>query len=115
MDEFEQELREAFERIPAPPSLKRNLIAERTRRRGRKILRFPMHWQRLAASVALAAALTGGATWGGLKWQEREERRKGEAARDQVLIALRLTGRALDHMNRQLAEHDSQEQKEEHR
>jgi hypothetical protein len=110
MDEFEEELRQAFERVPAPPSLKRNLMAERARRRNGKILHFPLQWQRLAASVALAAVLTGGATWGGLAWRQREERRKGEAARDQVMLALRLTSHALDHMNRQLAEHGREQQ-----
>jgi predicted type IV restriction endonuclease len=34
-----------------------------------------------------------------------EERRKGEAAREQVLTALRITGHALDQINTQLAAH----------
>jgi hypothetical protein len=41
-----------------------------------------------------------------LAWRKQEERRKGEAARLQVLTALRITGHALNHMNKQLAEHD---------
>jgi hypothetical protein len=58
-------------------------------------------WQRLAASLALAAVLGGAVGW---DWHLREERR-GEAARRQVLTALRVTNHALDHMNKQLVAH----------
>ena len=57
-------------------------------------------WQRLAATFALAAVLGGGA-----EWRHRDEQRMGEAARQQVLTALRITGHALDQMNAQLAAH----------
>lgn len=106
MEEFEQELRLAFERRPAPPSLKRKLMARRaeSRRPQPRILL----WQRLAASLVLAAVLGGAAEW---VRHDREERRKGEAARQQVLTALRITGHALDRMNTQLAAHDRTEQR----
>jgi len=97
MEEFEQQLREALERRPAPPSLKRKLMA--SRRAERPATPMPA-WQRLAASVALAAVLGGAVTW-----RHVEERRKGEAAREQVLTALRITGHALDQINTQLAAH----------
>lgn len=108
MDEFEQELRQALERRPAPPSLKRNLMAMRRKQS------HSSHWfegQKLAASLAIAAVLGTAAIWGGHVWEQRiqaqkEEQRKGEAARQQVLIALRLTNHALNHMNRQLAAHN---------
>lgn len=58
-------------------------------------------WQRLAASLALAAVL--GGAWA---WRQREEQRKGEAARQQVLTALRITEQALNRVNTQLAAHD---------
>jgi hypothetical protein len=99
MEEFEQELRQALERRPAPPSLKRKLME---RRRGRKPQSHAVPWQRLAASLALAAVLGGAMAWEG---HLREERRKGEAAREQVLIALRITSQALNRMNQQLAAH----------
>ncbi len=98
MEEFERELREAFVRRPAPPSLKRTLMQKRWAQRS------PSHavlWQRLAASLALAAVL-GGA----LEWRHREEVRRGEEAREQVLTALRITSHALDKMNSQLAAHN---------
>jgi hypothetical protein len=52
----------------------------------------------MAAALVLTAALAGGAAW-----REREERRKEEAARDQVLTALRITNRALNQVNLRLA------------
>jgi hypothetical protein len=63
-------------------------------------------WQRLAATLALAAVL-GGA----MEWRHREEeRRKGEAAREQVLTALRITNHALDQVNTRLAAHDREQE-----
>lgn len=97
MEEFEEDLRQAFERRPAPPSLKRKL---RERRRAPRPRSHAFMWQRLAACLTLAAVVGGAAVW-----HQREERRKGEAAREQVLIALRITGHALNHMNQQLAAH----------
>lgn len=95
MDEFEQELRGAFERRPAPPSLKRRLMEKR---RATRAARPWVTWQRLAASLALTAVLAGG-----VEWRIVEERRKEEAAREQVLTALRITSHALNQMNARLA------------
>lgn len=94
MEEFEQQLREALRQRPAPLSLKREVIEKRRARKRRPIA----NWQRLAASVALAAVLGGV-----MEWRHAQEVRKGEAARQQVLTALRITGYALDKMNLQLA------------
>lgn len=99
MGELEQELRQALERRAAPVNLKRDILARRNARRPRN---FPVIWQRLAAALALAAVLGGAAEW---EAHVREERREGEAARQQVLTALRITGHALNHMNQQLAAH----------
>jgi hypothetical protein len=96
-EDFERELRQAFERRPAPPGLKRKLLARKSAQR-------PQHlsviWQRLAASIVLIAALAGG-----LEWRNLEEQRKDEAARQQVMKALRITAHALNQMNAQLAAH----------
>jgi hypothetical protein len=96
-EEFEWELRQALQRRPAPPRLKSKLM-ERRRARGSKPI--SVIWQRLAASIVLVAALAGG-----VAWRNREEQRKDEAARQQVLTALRITAHALNQMNAQLAAH----------
>jgi len=99
-DDFELELKQAFERRPAPPSLKRKLMAARAVRTGPQAGRNSfVPWQRLAASIVLIATLGGGFAWR----QHQEEQRKGEEAREQVLTALRITGHALDHVQSQLA------------
>jgi hypothetical protein len=96
-EDFERELRQALQRRPAPPGLKRKLME---RRKVQRPQRLSVIWQRLAASIVLVAALVGGFTW-----RNREEQRKDEAARQQVLTALRITGHALNQMNAQLAAH----------
>jgi hypothetical protein len=98
IDEFEQELRQAFERRPAPPGLKRKLMARRSTQVPRHISAI---WQRLAASILLIAALAGG-----IALRQREEQREEEAARQQVMKALRITAHALNQMNAQLAAHN---------
>lgn len=103
-DEFERELRQAFARRPAPPSLKRKLMERgvlKMKPRPRVERGFvALHWQRLAASVLITAALAGG-----FEWHTLEERRKEEAAREQVYLALRITSRALNQMNARMAAH----------
>ena len=99
MEEFESELRQALERRAAPVSLKRGIMARRGVQEPRS---FSAIWLRLAAALVLAAVLGGAAEW---EAHVREERRRGEAAREQVMTALRITGHALNQMNRQLAAH----------
>lgn len=96
MDDFEQELRQALTRRPAPSSLK-NLI--RLRRRRQQLRANAFNWQRIAAVILLSAVFSGAAAW------HQREQRKGEAARKRVMIALRITNHALNHMNSQLAAH----------
>ena len=106
IDEFELELRQAMERRPAPPSLKRRILQQRSTRRTDRVQSYTVWWQRLAASVLLAGVVAGG-----YSWRRVEDRRKGEEAAQQVLTALRITNHALNQMNIQLAAHgrDGQE------
>jgi hypothetical protein len=97
MDDFEQELRQAFARQPAPPGLKRRLMQNRRSQQSRA---HAFTWQRIAAVILLSAVFSGAAAW-----HKRDEQRKGEAARQQVLTALRITNHALNQMNSQLAAH----------
>jgi hypothetical protein len=99
LDEFERELKQALQRRPAPPSLKRRVMERRgERRRPQSVI-----WMRLAATLLIVALLGGGLRWG---FEQREERRQGEEARRQVMTALRVTGRALDKVGTRLAAHD---------
>ena len=104
IDEFEKELKQAMERRPAPPSLKRRVMQQRSRRRTERHHTSMMWWQRLAASLLVGAVIAGG-----FGWRQIEERRKGEEAKQQVLTALRVTNQVLKNMNRKLAEHDRAE------
>jgi hypothetical protein len=97
MDEFEQELRKAFARHPAPPGLKRRIMQ---RRRALELRAHAFPWQRIAAVILLSVVFSGAAAW-----HKRDEQRKGEAARQQVMTALRITNHALNQMNSQLAAH----------
>lgn len=99
LDQFERELKQALQRRPAPPSLKRRVMERRTQRRQPK----SMIWMRLAATLLIVALLGGGLRWG---LQQREERRQGEEARQQVMTALRITGHALNRVSTRLAAHD---------
>ncbi len=102
IDDFERELRQSFARKPAPLGLKGKITSRRRQaQRSHAAL-----WQRLAASLALAAVIGGAAEWD----LHRREEQRGEAARRQVLTALRITGHALDNMNQQLAAHDRDQQ-----
>ncbi len=98
IDEFERELRQAMERRPAPPSLKRRILQQRAARQTQRVHNHTIWWQRLAASVLLAGVIAGG-----YGWRQVEDRRKGEEAAQQVLTALRITNHALNDMNRRLA------------
>ncbi len=104
MDDFEKELEQALQRRPAPPSLKRRVM----QRRGLLTVERRRHhtwlvWQRVAAGLLLAGMLGGAAEW---RMRKVEEQRQGEEARRQVMIALRITGHALNEVNAQLTAHN---------
>ena len=99
MDEFEVKLHGAMRRQDAPVGLKTRVLAQaRERRREAQRSRFWM-WQRVTAVMVLAAALGGIA-----EYRHVEEVRKGEAAREQVLTALRITGKTLNRVQSRLAD-----------
>ena len=100
LDDFERELKLALERRPAPPSLKGRVMERRAQRRQPQKT---VIWMRLAAALLIVALLGGGLRWG---QQQQEERRQGEEARRQVMIALRITGRALNQVNSRLTAHN---------
>ncbi len=99
-DQFERELKEAFERRPAPPGLKTRIMAAR---RERQLVTRHWHslvWMRLAATLLIVAIIGGAVRW---DYERIQERRRGEAARQQVLTALRITGHALQLVQERLS------------
>jgi hypothetical protein len=107
MDGFEKELSESLLRRPAPPGLKGRILAERARRSAARHTDRRVLWMRLAAMLVIVAILAGAASW---QWQRVEGRRRGEAARQQVITALEITGRALDKVQARLAAHNGNEE-----
>lgn len=103
MEDFEQELKQALERRPAPPGLKARVMARRNVRMMESRRTHSVVWMRLAASLLIVALLAAGIDW---RVRRVEEQRKGEVARQQVLTALRITGHALDQVQSRLAAHD---------
>lgn len=98
---FEEKLKQAFLRRPAPPGFKRRILNQRAQRRTVQMRNRVVLWQRLAAGFVLAAAIGGGVTW-----HYVDQQRKGEAAREQVLTALRITNHTLDQIQARLAARD---------
>lgn len=105
MDEFERELKQAMERMPAPPGMKHRLMERREAHYAMRRRQRIVWWQRLAVATALLCMLAG--TW---MWRSAVQRRQGEEARRQVILALRITSRALDQMQSQLAAHNQNEE-----
>ena|SRR5579863_4306816 len=99
MDDFEKELKQALQRRPAPPSLKRRVLQRRGLLSMQRRHSHWLVWQRVAAGLLVAAMLGGAVEW---RMRKAEEQRQGEEARRQVMIALRVTGRALNEVNARL-------------
>ncbi len=99
MDEFEKELQQALERQPAPPGLKRRIMERRGLLTIERRYTHWLVWQRVAAGLLLAAALGGAMEW---RLHREEQKRQGEEARRQVMVALRITGHALNEVTEQL-------------
>lgn len=108
MDDFEQELKLAMERQPAPPGLKSRILRQRAQRTAERRRHHSMLWMRLAASLLVIAVLGGAADW---SVHKADERRRGEEARRQVRMALRITGRELNQVHARLAAHDHLEER----
>ena len=102
LQEFERKLRRAMQRREAPLGLKARVLARARERRQAQHGRAWM-FQRTAVAVVLAVVFGGFAAYRQAE-QRAEERRKGEEAREQVLLALRITHKTLDRVGERLAE-----------
>jgi len=91
-----------MQRREAPLGMKQRVLARARERRQAQHGRWWMV-QRIAASALLATIFGGIAVY--KQVQERAlERKRGEEARDQVMTALRITHKTLDHVNERLAD-----------
>jgi hypothetical protein len=98
-DRFEQELKDALRREPAPEGFARRVLARIERGQTESF------WSRLRAYVALTKVRVAMATLlmlvvvsGSFEYGRIErERAAGEAARDQLLLALHITGSKLQY------------------
>lgn len=89
-EELERDLRDGLTVRAAPDGFAKNVLARIETRKKAAPVRMPM-W-RWAAAAAIILGLFAGGRWE----QQREQRIAGEQARDQVILALRITGSTLE-------------------
>lgn len=98
MDEIEKALKAALQREPAPERFLDQVLLKAKLRpvRGTAWWRLPLvRW-------AVAGVVTVACIAAGVSEHRRQERMRGEQARQQVLMALRITGRELRSVQRQI-------------
>jgi hypothetical protein len=100
-DEFEKELREHLQARSAPPGFAERVMARVPARRARPRwqLWFPQPLLRWAAVAAVLAVTV----FGGIE-RDRQQRIAGERAREQVLLALRITGTTLQQVQSKVSQ-----------
>jgi hypothetical protein len=103
MDEFEKELRDHLQARPAPAGFADGVMRRIEGRKPRRSWRFlwqpAWRWAAVAALVAMTVL-------GGLA-REHQQRVAGERAREQVLLALRITGTTLNQVQHKVNEDQS--------
>ncbi len=101
MNRFEDELRHALRRQPPPPGFAERVLAGASQPKSRWSLAGLSGVRRMQWAVAgvLALIMVGA----GIEYQhQRRERARGEAARTQLLLALRITGSKLQFAQQKL-------------
>lgn len=108
--EFERKLRMALQRREAPLGMKARVLAQaRARRRdGYRAQQSGWVLQRIAALAVLAAIASGIVVYRQMEVKS-VERQKGEEAKAQVMLALRITGRALDRVSERINERSDED------
>lgn len=101
--EFERKLRMSMQRREAPLGLKARVLAQSRARRRESGRAQQGGWilQRIAATAVLAAIASGIVVYHQMEVRA-VERQKGEEAKAQVMLALRITGRTLDKINERI-------------
>jgi hypothetical protein len=95
-DDFEKELRSHLEARSAPPGFVDRVMARVPARRRRSAWQPLWRWAAVAAFLAVTVL-------GGME-HERQQRVAGERAREQVLLALRITGSTLHQVQNKVSQ-----------
>ena len=98
MDEIEKALRAALQREPAPERFLDRVLLKANLRPGPETA----WWQLPVVRWSIAGVVAVAGIAGGVSEHERQERVRGEQARQQVLTALRMTGTELRAVRRQI-------------
>lgn len=104
-DGFEKDLRDQLQARPAPPDFADRVMARVAARpaprfRWQSIALQPM-WRWAAAAAVLAVTVLGGME------HERQQRIAGERAREQVMLALRITGTTLHQVQNKVSQNNN--------
>ncbi len=97
MMDFEDQLRNALARREPPSGFAKRIAAEGARRKMRAHRNFWKPW----VAGCIAASLLAGA-FEMRQLEDRRDRAKGQAARSQLLQALRITGTKLHHIQQRV-------------
>lgn len=94
MTPFDDQLREALRRVEPPAGFVERALARAAgeRKPPRRVIRFPHYVAALAASLALVV--------GGYRVQEY---RRGQQAKEQLMLALEITGSRLSQVQQKIA------------
>lgn len=103
MDDFEKELRERLQARPAPAGFTDRVMRRVEQRKQRRVWTFLWQPAWRWAVVAVLLAIT---ALGGLE-HERQQRIAGERARQQVLLALRITSTTLNQVQQKVNQDDA--------
>lgn len=118
MNRFEDELKRALQRVEPPAGFAERVLLRAARAEDKK----PMRSRRWLRLFGLGLAGTGGLRWAaacalcvvlaasGVIYERDMRRRRGEEAKDQVMLALRITGSKLQIAEQSLKELESTSQ-----
>jgi hypothetical protein len=90
MDQFENDLKEALRQVDPPPGFEQRVLA-RLARESAAAHRRPSRFTAWAAAAGLAFA-----SLGGVAIYQYQQQQRAIKARDQLLLALRITSQKLD-------------------
>jgi hypothetical protein len=99
--DLERDLRSALRRKDPPPGFAGRVMA---RIEPRQVKKAPPRWVPWAAAAALLVSAGGGAMY-----RHEQQRVQGEQAKEQILLALRITGTQLEHVRAKMRPVSNQE------